>query len=80
VIDIPYEFDSDSRDTLIILRHGYERPIPDWDASYESRFEYEGMPVKISNVNFGSRLKTLAFEEVLIDALEAAGEAVGHQH
>jgi hypothetical protein len=40
VIDVPYEFDSDSRDTLIVLRRGYERPIPDWDRHYVSRFEH----------------------------------------
>jgi hypothetical protein len=38
VIDVPYEFDSDSRDTLIVLRQGYQREIPDRDGRFESRF------------------------------------------
>lgn len=80
VIDIPYEFDSDSRDTLIVLRHGYERPIPDWDEDYESYFKYEGIPVKISNASFGSHGKTRAFEDVLFDAMRAAAKSGGHEH
>ena len=80
VIDIPYEFDSDSRDTLIILRHGYERPIPDWDRHYESYFEWNGVPVKISDASFGSNLKTLAFEDVLFEAIDAASSPSGHDH
>jgi hypothetical protein len=80
VVDIPYEFDSDSRDTLIILRNGYRRPIPDWDRNLESRFRYEGIPVKISNSSFGSEAKTDAFEEVILDALRAAEGSDGHQH
>ncbi|MGH2753569.1 MAG: hypothetical protein ACRDLB_03985 [Actinomycetota bacterium] len=82
VVDIPYEFDSDSRDTLIILRQGYERPIPDWDQNFESRFRWAGLRVKISNSSFGSAKKTDAFEQVIHAALEAArgnsGSAHGH--
>lgn len=73
VVDIPYEFDSDSRDTLIILRRGYERPIPDWDHRYESRFRYEKMNVKITNASFGGALKARAFQEVIFKALRQAG-------
>ena len=80
VIDIPYEFDSDSRDTLIVLRRGYRRPIPDWNARLESRFRYEGMVVKISNASFAARLKTLAFEQVILDALREAHAGGGHRH
>lgn len=69
VVDIPYEFDSDSRDTLIILRRGYERPIPDWNARFESRFRYKGMQVKIGNSSFGKRLKARALLDVVVDAL-----------
>jgi len=69
VIDIPYEFDSDSRDTLIILRQGYERPIPDWDQNFESRFTYKKMKVKIGNSSFGRRPKARAFLQVIIDVL-----------
>jgi hypothetical protein len=72
VIDIPYEFDSDSRDTLIVLREGYERPIPDWDASYESRFEYAGIQVRITNASFGRKLKTRALERVARRGIEIA--------
>ena len=80
VIDIPFEFDSDSRDTLIILRHGYERPIPDWDGDYESYFGFEGLKVKISNASFGSGKKTRAFKDVLVDALEGRSGPQGHDH
>ena len=69
VVDIPYEFDSDSRDTLIILRHGYERSEGEWDKRYESRFVWDGIKVKITNSSFGARLKTDAYYEVIVDAL-----------
>ena len=72
VIDIPYEFDSDSRDTLIILRQGYRRPIPDWDPNYESRFVYEGMDVWITNSSFGDAAKTEAFIRVVAAGLRRA--------
>jgi hypothetical protein len=72
VIDVPYEFDSDSRDTLIVLRQGYKRPIPDWDRRYESRFEYAGMAVKIGNASFGKRLKARALERVAVRGIGAA--------
>lgn len=76
VIDIPHEFDSDSRDTLIILRQGYERPIPDWDEHFESRFVYKEMNVKIGNSSFGKRLKARAFLDVILDGLKHGGS--GH--
>jgi len=69
VINIPYDFDSDSRDTLIVLRQGYRRPIPDWDARYESRFEHRGLEVHLTNASFGAQLKTRAFQRVIADAL-----------
>lgn len=80
VIDIPYEFDSDSRDTLIVLRRGYHRPIPDWDARLESRFDYRGLRVKISNASFGSALKTRAFEQVILAAIQAARAKDAQHH
>lgn len=70
VIDIPYAFDSDSRDTLIVLRRGYRRPIPDWNSRYESNFSYEGMKVRITNSQFGDALEIDAFEEVIVRAIE----------
>lgn len=73
VIDIPYEFHADSRDTLIVLRQGYERPIPDWDRVYESRFTHRGMRVKIGNASFGQQRKVDAFYDVVHRALRAAG-------
>lgn len=78
VIDIPYEFDSDSRDTLIILRQGYERPIPDWDENFESRFDHKEMNVKIGNSSFGKRLKARAFLDVIVEGLENRGS--GHRN
>lgn len=80
VVDIPYEFDSDSRDTLIVLRAGYERPEGEWDAAYESRFTYEGIDVKITNSSYGSKLKTAAYEEVILDAVDAVATGGGPRH
>jgi hypothetical protein len=71
VIDIPYAFDSDSRDTLIVLRRGHRRPIPDWNSRYESRFRYEGIKVKITNSQYGDALEIDAFEEVIVRAIES---------
>lgn len=81
VVDIPYEFDSDSRDTLIVLRAGYDRPEGEWDARFESRFVYEGLEVKIGNSSFGARHKTDAYESVVVDEIERVldGGAV-HAH
>jgi hypothetical protein len=70
VIDIPYEFDSDSRDTLIILRAGYGRPEGEWNRRFESRFTHDGLKVEITNSSFGSRPKTAAYEAVIIDEVE----------
>jgi hypothetical protein len=72
VVDIPYEFDSDSRDTLIILRQGYERPEGQWNKRYESRFKWNDIQVKITNSSFGAALKTDAYELVVADALDRA--------
>jgi hypothetical protein len=69
VVDVPFEFDSNSRDTLIILRHAYRREIPDWNASYESRFTSNGIRVKIANANGGETHKIAAFEAVARAAL-----------
>ncbi len=64
VIDVPYEFDSNSRDTLIILRNAYRRQAPDLNARYESRFTMDGIRVKIANANGGDTHKIAAFEAV----------------
>lgn len=69
VVDVPYEFDSNSRDTLIILRQGYGRPQPDWNDRWESRFAYKGIQVKIANANGGEAHKTDALEAVTVAAL-----------
>ena len=71
MIDLPYEFDSNSRDTPIILRRGYERPIPDWNRRFESRFQRDGITVKVTDCSFGSRLKASAFEEVIVKGSSA---------
>ena len=80
VIDIPYEFDSDSRDTLIILRAGYGRPEGQWNERFESRFVWNGLRVKITNSSFGSALKTDAYERVVVDALRRVEEGGGGHH
>lgn len=80
VVDIPYEFDSDSRDTLIVLRRSYERDIPDWNADYESHFEHDGMKVKITGSSFGERLKIDAYERVILAAIARQGSGQAHDH
>lgn len=82
VVDIPYEFDSDSRDTLIILRAGYGRPEGEWNRRFESRFDHDGLDVKITNSRYGSALKTTAYETVIVHELERvlAGGDLSHDH
>lgn len=81
VIDVPYEFESNSRDTLIVLRRGYRREPPDWNDALESDFTYKGMHVKIANANGGDAHKTDALEAVARAALDGwlmpAGPAAG---
>lgn len=79
VIDVPYEFDSDSRDPLVVLRAGYGRPTADAADDYVSRFRYRGMPVEITNSQFGFGLKVRALLTVIERAL-AADPAEGPHH
>lgn len=72
VIDIPYEFDSNSRDTLIVLRQSYGRPQPDWDPAWQSRFTYRGVQVKIANASGGEAHEINALEAVIREALGRA--------
>ncbi|HYZ93668.1 MAG TPA: hypothetical protein VFA34_14945 [Actinomycetota bacterium] len=65
VIDVPYEFEANSRDTLIVLRSGYGRASPDWNSAYESRFTYQGVHVKIANAFGGDAHKVAALEGVI---------------
>ncbi|HEX7165593.1 MAG TPA: hypothetical protein VF230_01300 [Acidimicrobiales bacterium] len=74
VVDVPYEFDSNSRDTLIVLRQGYRRAQPDWNRAWESHFTYKDMKVKIANANGGEAHKTSALEAVTVAALGALAE------
>ena len=89
VIDIPYEFDANSRDTLIVLRQGYRRDAPDWNRAWESHFTYKGMQVTIANANGGDAHKIDALHDVTIAALDGwlsapsgasrdAGTPIGH--
>lgn len=80
VVDIPYEFDSDSRDTLIVLRRGYEQPEGRWNDRYESRFEWDGIKVKITNSSFGRSLKTRAYHQVIEDGLAATKKGAHDDH
>lgn len=88
VIDIPYAFDADSRDTLIVLRRGYRRTPPDWDANLESRFHRHSMRVRITNAQFGTHNEIRALTRVAADTIRATlrGEHDGgasdqeHQH
>lgn len=72
VVDVPYEFDSNSRDTLIVLRRSYGRPSPDWNARWESWWEQDGLHVKLANALGGEELKTKALELVTRAAIDAA--------
>lgn len=72
VVDVPYEFDADSRDTLIVLRRGYRTEPPNWNARYETTFKRGGLTVHITNSSFADRLKTRAFIQVVFDALRRA--------
>lgn len=74
VVDIPYEFDANSRDTLIVLRRGYGRTAPDWDAALESAFEHDGLQVRITNANWGEPQKLAARETVVRSALTGLAE------
>ena len=74
VIDIPYEFDANSRDTLIVLREGYGRDAPDWDAALQSSFTWNSMEVKIANVSGGDHHKIRARETIVDAALEGLVE------
>ena len=74
VVDIPYEFDSNSRDTLIVLRQGYRRPQPDWNREFESHFTRRGLHVKIANVNGGEAHKTDALHAVTVAAVGRPGD------
>lgn len=80
VVDIPYEFDSDSRDTLIILRRGYGRPEGEWNARFESSFRHDGLRVRITNSSFGVAAKTDAYETVVVDGIERASARAHHGH
>lgn len=77
VLDIPYAFGADSRDTLVVLRRGYARPVPDWDENYTSRFQRNGLDVVIDNASWGFDAKTAAFLEVIEDALGRARAGAG---
>jgi plastocyanin len=74
VVDVPHEFDANSRDTLIVLRAGYGRQAPDWDANLESRFTWEGLQVKLANASGGDHEKVLARERIVDDALRGLVE------
>ncbi|HEX2085181.1 MAG TPA: plastocyanin/azurin family copper-binding protein [Solirubrobacteraceae bacterium] len=82
VVDVPHEFDANSRDTLVVLRRGYGRTPPDWDAALESRFAWSGLHVKLASASGGDRHKIAARERVveealrgLVEPLPAAGRA-----
>ena len=70
VVDVPHEFDANSRDTLIVLREGYGREAPDWNADLESRFAWQGLRVKLANASGGDHHKILARERIVDDALD----------
>lgn len=81
VIDIPYEFDSNSRDTLIVLRRSYGRPTPDWNALWESSWTADGLHIKIANALGFENLKIDAFEQVIQKAVAMPADPdSGHTH
>lgn len=81
VIDVPHEFDSNSRDTLIVLRASYGRPTPDWNARWESVWTTDdGLHVKLANALGFEGLKTDALEQVIRTALDRTSPSSSHAH
>jgi hypothetical protein len=73
VVDVPYEFDANSRDTLIVLREGYGREAPDWAPDLTSEFEHDGLKVRIANSTGGNARKVAARLEIVRRALDGVG-------
>jgi hypothetical protein len=79
VIDIPYAFDYNSRDTMNVLYHSYRRPIRDWNHRSESQFRYKGINVKVIVCSYGASRKIDAFEAVVLSELERSLKDGGHE-
>ena len=70
VIDIPYEWPGDTVDTLINLRWAYGLKPPYWDKNYETRFESNGIPIKICSALFHPECRINAYFERACEAVD----------
>ena len=70
VIDIPYEWPGDTVDTLINLRYAYGIDPPYWDENFETRFERNGIPIKICSALFHTECRINAYFERACEAVD----------
>lgn len=74
VIDIPYEWPGDTVDTLINLRYAYGIDPPYWDENFETRFESNGILIKICSALFHPEYRINAYFE---RACEVVDQSIG---
>jgi len=70
VIDIPYEWPGDTVDTLINLRYAYGINPPYWDENFETKFESNGIPIKICSALFHTEYRINAYFERACEAVD----------
>jgi len=70
VIDIPYEWPGDTVDTLVNLRYAYGIDPPYWDENFETRFESNGISVKICSALFQPECRINAYFERACEAVD----------
>ncbi|MHA1472569.1 MAG: ferrochelatase [Promethearchaeota archaeon] len=70
VIDIPYEWPGDTVDTLINLRYAYGINPPFWDKNFETKFESNGIPIKICSALFFTEYRINAYFERACEAVD----------
>ena len=78
VIDIPYEFPGDSVDALVKLRQAYGIDPPYWDENFETKFEWEGIPVKICSALFHTEYRIKAYFDRACEAIDKCLERFGN--
>jgi len=76
VIDIPYEFPGDTVDVLVKLRQAYGINPPRWDESFETRFERDGVSIKICSALFHPEFRINAYFERACQAVDRCLEQV----
>ena len=70
IIDIPYEWPGDTVDTLVNLRYAYEIDPPYWDENFETRFERNGISIKICSALFHPKCRINAYFEKACEAVD----------